>query len=63
MTKGLTADSLDADGKYVERAFSLNLRKLQVKDLEPFIDFELAADQLAWIRKFRAWVRERFVAG
>lgn len=59
--RGLTAYSL-GDGKYVEREYSLNLPMLRVKDLEPFIDFELAADETAWIRKFRAWVRERFVA-
>lgn len=59
--KGLTAHSLGADGKYVEREFSLNLPMLRVKDLEPFLDFELAADETAWIRKFRAWVRERFL--
>jgi Uma2 family endonuclease len=58
--KGLTAYSLGADGKYVEREFSLNLPRLRVRDLEPFLEFELAADQTAWIRKFRAWVRERF---
>ena len=58
--KGLTAYSLGADGKYLELEFSLNLPKLRVKDLEPFLDFEVAADQTAWIRKFRAGVRERF---
>ena len=58
---GLTAYSLGPDGKYVEREFSLNLPKLRVKDLEPFLEFELAADERAWIRKFRVWVRERFV--
>ena len=58
--KGLTAYSLGADGKYVEREFSLNLPMLRVKDLEPFLDFEVSADETAWIRKFRAWVRERF---
>jgi Uma2 family endonuclease len=57
--KGLTAYSL-ADGKYVEREFSLNLPMLRVKDLDSFLDFELAADETAWILKFRAWVRERF---
>jgi Uma2 family endonuclease len=60
--KGLTAYSLGADGKYVEREFSLNLPMLRVKDLEPFLGFELTADETAWIRKFRAWVRERFLA-
>ncbi len=58
-TKGLAAYSL-ADGKYVEREFSLNLPMLRVKDLDSFLDFELAADETAWILKFRAWVRERF---
>ncbi|HVA47846.1 MAG TPA: Uma2 family endonuclease [Pirellulales bacterium] len=60
--KGLAAYSLGADGKYVERDFSLNLPMLRVKDLEPFLEFELAADETAWIRKFRGWVRERFMA-
>jgi Uma2 family endonuclease len=59
--KGLTAYSLESDRKYVEREFSLNLPMLRVKDLEPFLDFELTADEIAWIRKFRAWVRERFL--
>lgn len=35
---------------------------LRVKDLEPFLEFELAANERAWIRNFRAWVRERFAA-
>ena len=60
--KGLAAYSLGADGKYVECEFSLNLPMLRVKDLQPFLEFELAADETAWIRKFRAWVRERFTA-
>lgn len=58
----LAAYSLGKDGKYAERAFSLNLPKLRVEDLEHFIDFELAADELEWIRSFRVWVRERFVS-
>lgn len=57
---GLVACSLTSDGEYVEREFSLNLPMLRVKDLEPFLDFGLAADETAWIRGFRAWVRERF---
>ena len=60
--KGLAAYALGANGKYVEREFSVNLPMLRVKDLEPFLEFELAADETAWIRKFRAWVRERFPA-
>ncbi len=59
---GLTAYSLGADGEYFARDFSLNLPMLRVKELEPFLDFELAANESAWIRKFRAWVRERFLA-
>lgn len=58
----LTAWSLDGD-KYVQREFSLNLPMLRVKELEPFLDFELAADESAWIRQFRTWVREHFVTG
>ncbi|HEX7377655.1 MAG TPA: Uma2 family endonuclease [Pirellulales bacterium] len=58
----LSAYSLEADGKYAEREHSLNLPMLRVKDPEPFLDFELAADESAWIRVFQAWVRERFVA-
>jgi Uma2 family endonuclease len=58
---GLTAYSLGANGKYTERELSLNLPALRVKDLESFLDFQLAADQTAWIRKFRSWVRERFL--
>ena len=58
---GLTAYSLSEDGKYVEREFSLNLPMLPVKELESFLDFELAADETAWIRRFRSWVRARFI--
>jgi Uma2 family endonuclease len=60
--KGLIAASLDSRGKYVEREFSLNLPMLRVKDLEPFLEFELSADETAWIRSFRTWVRERFIS-
>jgi len=58
---GLTAYSLAEGGKYVEREFSLNLPMLRVKDLEPFVEFEVSADESAWLRQFRAWVRERFI--
>lgn len=57
---GLTAYTL-VEGKYAEREYSLNLPMLRVKDLEPFLEFEVAADETAWIRKFRVWVRERFL--
>lgn len=59
--KGLTAYALNNEGKYVEREFSLNLPMLRVKDLEPFLDFDLAADETTWIRDFREWVREKFL--
>lgn len=58
--QGLTACWLTGAGEYVEREFSLNLPMLRVKDLEAFLDFAIAADETAWIRGFRAWVRERF---
>jgi Uma2 family endonuclease len=57
----LTAWSLEGQ-EYVEREFSLNLPMLRVKDLEPFLDFDLSADESTWIRQFRSWMRERFVA-
>ena len=60
--KGLAAYLLGADGKYVECEFSLNLPMLRVKDLEPFLDFEVAADESAWNRRFREWVRERLAS-
>lgn len=47
-----TAYSLAADGQYVERELSLNLPLLRVKELEPFLDFNLAADETASIRHF-----------
>lgn len=56
---GLTAYSLEGK-KYVERELSLNLPMLRVKDLEPFLDFELASDEAAWIWNFIDWDRERF---
>lgn len=59
--QGLTAYSLNEQGKYVEREFSLNLPTLRVKDLNAFLQLELAADETAWIRTFRAWVREHFL--
>lgn len=58
--KRLTAYSLEANGTYVAREISRNLPMLRVKDLEPFLEFELAADESAWIRHFQSWVRERF---
>lgn len=49
------------EGRYVEREFSLNLPMLRVKDLEPFLEFELAADETSWIRDFRLWVCANFL--
>jgi Uma2 family endonuclease len=56
----LQAYALEDSGEYVPRETSLNLPMLRVKELEPFLDPELALDESAWINSFRAWVRERF---
>lgn len=56
----LRAYVLGADGEYAEIEFSVNLPMLRVKDLEPFLQWPSAADESAWIRMFRSWVRERF---
>lgn len=60
---GLQAYSLESDGQYAPREFSLNLPMLRVKDLEQFIDFEQASDESAWIKAFRVWARQRFSTG
>lgn len=49
-------------GQYVAREMSWNLPMLRVKELERFLDVELALDESAWLNSFRAWVRERFAA-
>ncbi|HVA47479.1 MAG TPA: Uma2 family endonuclease [Pirellulales bacterium] len=51
-----------ADGEYIETEFSPNLPMLRVKDLEPFLDVELAGDESQWLLAFRQWVQERFGA-
>ena len=56
----LRAYVLGADGEYAEIEFSVNLPMLRVKDLEPFLQWPSPADESAWIRMFRSWVRERF---
>jgi Uma2 family endonuclease len=56
------AYSLSSDGKYEPVEMSLNLPMLRVKDLEPFLDRKLAADESQWILGFRQWVHERFGA-
>lgn len=53
---------LQVDGGYLPSEFSLNLPQVRVKDLEPFIEWPRAADESAWIRSFRDWVRDRFLA-
>jgi Uma2 family endonuclease len=53
---------LDERGQYVPCEMSYNLPMLRVKDLEQFLDVDLALDESAWINSFRAWVRERFTA-
>lgn len=57
---GVSWELYEQYNQYVERECSLNLPMLRVKDPEPFLDFELAADESAWNHKFRNWVRERF---
>jgi Uma2 family endonuclease len=52
---------LDEKGQYVSCEMSFNLPMLRVKELEQFLDFDLALDESAWINSFRGWVRERFV--
>ncbi len=52
---------LQEDNRYGPSEFSLNLPMLRVKDLEPFIEWPLAADESAWIRSFREWVRTKFL--
>lgn len=56
----LRAYVLSADEQYVESQMSLNLPMLCVKDLEPFLEFQSADEESAWIAQFRHWVRERF---
>lgn len=53
---------LAAGRKYVETEFSPNLPMLRVKELEPFLNAELADDETQWLLAFRDWVRERFGA-
>ncbi|HVA47478.1 MAG TPA: Uma2 family endonuclease [Pirellulales bacterium] len=58
----LKAYALQPDGSYREIEMSLNLPMLRVKDLEPFLDPKLTADESQWSRVFRQWVQERFGA-
>jgi Uma2 family endonuclease len=57
---GVQAYSLSRDGKYEPIEMSLNLPMLRVKDLGPFLDRKLAADESQWTLHFRKWVHERF---
>ena len=57
----LRALVLDESGQYIPSEMSFNLPMLRVKELEQFLDVELALDESAWINSFRAWVRERFI--
>ncbi|HVA50351.1 MAG TPA: hypothetical protein VNH11_28610 [Pirellulales bacterium] len=58
--RGTKGFSLQSDGNYREIEMSLNLPMLRVKELEPFLDPKLAADESQWILAFHPWVRERF---
>ena len=51
---------LGNDGRYQEHEFSWNLPFLRVADLGRFLVQFDGADETAWIRSFRAWVRETF---
>lgn len=48
------------DGQYQAKEFSWNLPFLRVADLSPFLLRLEGADETAWIRTFRAWVRQTF---
>jgi Uma2 family endonuclease len=49
---------LKNDGRYQAQEFSWNFPFLRVADLNPFLAQLEGADETAWIRSFRAWVRE-----
>jgi Uma2 family endonuclease len=51
---------LGGEGRYQEQEFSWNLPFLRVADLGRFLLQFDGADETAWIRTFRAWVRETF---
>ena len=51
---------LGPEQQYVESESSLNLPMLRVKELEPFLESDLADDESQWIVSFREWVRARF---
>lgn len=51
---------LNADGRYLQQERSWNLPFLRVAELGRFLSQFDGADETAWIRSFRAWVRETF---
>jgi Uma2 family endonuclease len=51
---------LAEDGQYQEHDFSWNLPFLRVSDLNRFLTQFDGANESAWIRSFRVWVRETF---
>ncbi|HVX59411.1 MAG TPA: Uma2 family endonuclease [Pirellulales bacterium] len=51
---------LGADGRYQTQEFSWNLPFLRVAELNRFLLQFDGTDETAWIRSFRAWVRETF---
>ena len=57
--KGLAAYSLEADGKYAAREFSLNLPMLRVRDLEPFLEFELSSNETGPAAKRGSFIKRR----
>lgn len=52
---------LQADGTYQPRATSRNFPTLRVSSLARFLKQGRTADKMAWIRSFRAFVREQVV--
>jgi Uma2 family endonuclease len=56
----LHAFQLMPDGKYAECDRSVNLPFLKVEELSKFVPRRPGVGETAWIRSFRAWVRETY---
>lgn len=54
---------LSAEGKYAESTRSRNVPQLPIAELNRFLKERATLDETAWIRSFRAWVRETFSTG
>ena len=51
---------LSTDGQYAESDRSRNLPALSIAEVNRFLAARATLDETAWIRTFRAWVRETF---